>query len=106
MRGTTESKWGQETDPQGRDLQALDRPDELYAAADYPTPSEAGQDLPEWAAADRKIEQTDLVLWHTVGMQHVVRGEDWLVMPVLWHSFELRPFDFFAGNPALDLPKR
>ncbi len=75
MRGTTESKWGQETDPQSRDLQALDRPDELYAAGDYPTLSEAGQGFPEWTAADRKIEQTDLVLWHTVGMQHVVRGE-------------------------------
>tara|TARA_R110002049_G_scaffold5362_1_gene37356 strand:+ start:8072 stop:8191 length:120 start_codon:yes stop_codon:yes gene_type:complete len=38
-------------------------------------------------------------------MQHMVRAEDWPVMPVLWHSFELRPFDFFNGNPALDIPK-
>jgi Cu2+-containing amine oxidase len=27
-------------------------------------------------------------------------------VPVMWHSFELRPFDFFDRNPALDLPKR
>jgi primary-amine oxidase len=37
-------------------------------------------------------------------MHHVVRAEDWPVMPVLWHDFEIRPFDFFARNPALDLP--
>jgi primary-amine oxidase len=50
--------------------------------------------------------QTDVVLWHTIGMHHVVRAEDWPVMPVVWHSFELRPFDFFDRNPAIDLPKR
>jgi primary-amine oxidase len=24
---------------------------------------------------------------------------DWPVMPVVWHGFEIRPFDFFAGQP-------
>jgi len=35
----------------------------------------------------------------------VTRPEDWPVMPTAWHGFELRPFDFFAHNPAVDLPK-
>jgi primary-amine oxidase len=82
------------------------RADERYAAGMHPTLSEPGQGLPAWTKDDRPIENTDLVLWHTIGMHHVVRGEDWPVMPVMWHSFELRPFDFFDGNPALDLPER
>jgi primary-amine oxidase len=80
--------------------------DELYAAGDYPTQSKGGDGLPAWTAADRPIENTDLVAWYTVGMHHVVRAEDWPVMPVVWHDFEIRPFDFFARNPALDLPQR
>lgn len=80
------------------------RPGELFAAGDYPTQSRGGDGLPAWTAADRPIVATDIVAWYTVGMHHVVRAEDWPVMPVVWHTFELRPFDFFAGNPALDLP--
>ena len=82
------------------------RPEERYAAGDYPTLSTPGQGLPAWTKANRRIEQTDVVLWYTIGMHHMVRAEDWPVMPVLWHSFELRPFDFFDRNPALDLPRR
>jgi primary-amine oxidase len=82
------------------------RADERYAAGDYPTLSTAGQGLPAWTKGNRSIERGDLVLWYTIGMHHVVRAEDWPVMPVLWHSFELRPFDFFDRNPALDLPQR
>jgi primary-amine oxidase len=80
------------------------RAEEVYAAGDYPTQSRGGDGLPAWTASDRPIENTDLVAWYTVGMHHVVRAEDWPVMPVVWHEFELRPFDFFARNPALDLP--
>jgi primary-amine oxidase len=81
------------------------RYDERYAAGDYPTLSTAGQGLPAWTKENRSIQQTDVVLWYTIGMHHMVRAEDWPVMPVLWHSFELRPFDFFDRNPALDLPR-
>ncbi|NNE78611.1 MAG: tyramine oxidase, partial [Pricia sp.] len=78
---------------------------ERFAVGDFPTLSLPGQGLPDWTNANRSIENTDVVLWYTIGMHHMVRAEDWPVMPVLWHSFELRPFDFFNGNPALDLPK-
>jgi Cu2+-containing amine oxidase len=26
----------------------------------------------------------------------------WRVMPMVWHSFRLRPNDFFHRNPAVD----
>ena len=80
------------------------RDDERWAAGDHPTLSARGFGLPLWTAQDRSIADTDVVLWHTIGMHHLVRAEDWPVMPVTWRSFELRPFDFFDRNPALDLP--
>ncbi len=80
-------------------------PEELFAAGDYPTVSTAGDGLPKWTAANRAIANTDVVVWLTMGFHHVPRPEDYPVMPVAWHSFEIRPVGFFARNPAIDLPK-
>jgi len=79
--------------------------DELFAAGDYPTVSTAGDGLPRWTSANRRIANTDVVAWLTLGFHHVPRPEDWPIMPVSWHSFELRPIGFFARNPAIDLPR-
>ncbi|MGH7468304.1 MAG: hypothetical protein ACRENP_09995 [Longimicrobiales bacterium] len=77
------------------------RANERYAAGLYPTLSQPGAGLPKWTSANRPIADTDIVLWYTMGMNHIVRAEDWPVMPVSTMSFELRPFDFFHRNPAL-----
>lgn len=82
------------------------RDDERYAAGDYPNQSKGGGGLPAWTKADRKIENTDIVLWYTMGFHHVPHSEDWPVMPTMWHEFELHPFNFFSRNAALDLPKQ
>ena len=79
------------------------RPDELYAAGLYPLQKQGGG-LPTWTAADRKIADTDIVVWYTVGFHHVPRAEDWPVMPTTWQQVEVRPFDFFDRSPAIDLP--
>lgn len=78
---------------------------ELYASGDYPTVSTAGDGLPRWTGANRPIANTDVVAWVTMGFHHIPRPEDWPLMPVAKHSFEIRPVGFFARNPAIDLPK-
>ena len=67
-------------------------------------PEPGGGGLPAYAAADRDIDGQDIVLWHTFGPTHVVRLEDWPVMPVARTGFMLRPTGFFDRNPTLDVP--
>jgi primary-amine oxidase len=78
-------------------------PDEMFATGDYPNQSAGGAGLPAYAAADRSLVDADLVVWHTFGVTHVVRPEDWPVMPVNSVGFRLVPSGFFVGNPALDV---
>jgi primary-amine oxidase len=80
------------------------RPDELYAAGVYPIQSKGDDGLAAWTKANRPIENTDIVAWYTMGFHHVPRAEDWPVMPVMWHDFVIRPFDFFPQNPVMTLP--
>jgi len=79
-------------------------PEELYAAGDYPAQSKAGDGLPAFAAQDRPLEATDVVLWYTIGVNHIVRPEDFPVSPVHNAGFMMRPWGFFDTNPALDVP--
>ena len=78
-------------------------PDELHAPGQYISQNEGGPGLPEWIQKDRNLVDTDVVLWHTVGVLHLPRPEDFPVMPVEYTGFMLKPFGFFERNPALDL---
>lgn len=78
-------------------------PDERRPAGDYPNQHPGGDGLPRWTAADRSLVDTDVVVWHTFGVTHIPRPEDWPVMPVERCGFLLVPVGFFDTNPALDV---
>jgi primary-amine oxidase len=80
-------------------------PRERYAAGDYPNQHGSPGGLLEYQKADRPLENEDLVVWYSFGAHHVVRPEDWPVMPASSIGFTLKPVGFFDGNPALDLPR-
>ena len=73
-------------------------------AGDHPNMDKSGNGLASWSAANRPVEDTDVVLWHTLGVTHIPRSEDWPVMPNEVARFMLLPANFFDRSPALDVP--
>jgi primary-amine oxidase len=80
------------------------QPEEEYAAGAYVNGSPPGEGLPKWTSANRGIEDTDVVLWYTLGVTHVPRPEEWPLMPVHRAGFKLVPAGFFPRNPAYSQP--
>jgi primary-amine oxidase len=80
------------------------RGDERRAGGEYPNQHSGGDGLPRWTSADRSITDTDVVVWHTFGVTHIPRPEDYPVTPVESTGFTLAPVGFFDRNPALDVP--
>lgn len=89
----TKQLWGTAYDPSQR-----------YAAGQYVAQNPGGDGLPAYTAGNRSLVDSDLVVWYTMGAHHIVRPEDWPVMPASKVSVHLKPFGFFDGNPMLDLP--
>jgi len=80
-------------------------PSELYPAGDFVNLHPGGAGLPAWTSANRNVDSTDIVLWHTFGLTHFPRIEDWPIMPVDTCGFVLKPHGFFGANPAMDIPE-
>jgi len=78
--------------------------DQRYPAGDLVNQNPGGAGLPAWVQADRPVDGEDIVVWHTFGLTHFPRPEDWPVMPVDYTGFVLKPAGFFDRNPALDVP--
>jgi primary-amine oxidase len=78
--------------------------DERYPTGDFVNQHAGGAGLPAYVAQDRNIDGEDIVLWHTFGLTHYPRVEDWPIMPVDTAGFRLRPDGFFDRSPVLDVP--
>lgn len=85
-----------------------DDDDQLHPAGRHvpQTSGEPSQGIPAWIAADPagSLDNTDVVVWHTFGLTHFPAPEDYPVMPAEPMTVLLRPRNFFAQNPALDVP--
>ena len=79
-------------------------PAERYAAGDFVNQHPGGGGIPQFIAGDEPLVGEDVVLWHTFGLTHFPRNEDWPVMPMDYAKFTLKPYNFFERNPTLNVP--
>ncbi|KZT55201.1 hypothetical protein CALCODRAFT_518892 [Calocera cornea HHB12733] len=78
---------------------------ELYAAGEFTNQSKKGTGLEVWSERKDNVENEDVVFWHTFGLTHNPRPEDFPVMPVERLMVSMRPNGFFDKSPALDVPR-
>ena len=81
------------------------RPGRTVRHRRLPQPGAGGAGLPAFATR-ANLTDTDVVLWFTFGTNHVVRPEDWPVMPVHPIGFRLsRPASSPATRPSTTQPR-
>jgi primary-amine oxidase len=78
---------------------------ERYPAGEFVNQSTGDDGVETWTAADRPIENTDVVIWHSFGVHHLPRPEDHPVQSCVMCGFTLSPSGFFDQNPVIDLPR-
>ncbi|MGL1920062.1 MAG: hypothetical protein OCD03_03475 [Hyphomicrobiales bacterium] len=76
---------------------------ELYSAGDYPNQSHGGEGIVQYVTDKQDIDNQDIVLWPTLGFDHIPRVEDWPIMPTMFMQISIRPFNFFDQNPTMDV---
>lgn len=77
--------------------------DKRYAGGKFAFASDGSDTLATWVKKNRSIKNKDVVTWYTIGFHHVPHTEDWPVMSGHQVGIELRPFNFFASNPAMGI---
>ncbi|TPX38234.1 primary-amine oxidase [Synchytrium microbalum] len=78
---------------------------ERFPTGEYPNQNPGGKDgIQVWTKRDASLENTNIVIWHTFGLVHLPKPEDWPIMPVELCGFTVKPHGFFSGTPTLDIP--
>lgn len=79
------------------------RTGEQFPAGEFPTQSMTPSGVTEWTKKDESLVQKQLVLWHSFGIVHLPRTEDFPIMPCESTGFIFKPDCFSDGNPGLDV---
>jgi primary-amine oxidase len=79
-------------------------PTERYPSGELVNQNDGFGTIDRWIERDADIDGQDIVVWHTFGLTHFPRTEDWPIMPVDSTGFSLVPHGFFDQNPTLDVP--
>ncbi|KAG5660901.1 hypothetical protein KAF25_002544 [Fusarium avenaceum] len=79
--------------------------DELWASGEFTNQSREDTGLAIWSNRAENVKNENVVLWHSFGVTHVTRPEDFPVMPVEKFVMSLKPASFFEFNPSNDVPR-
>jgi primary-amine oxidase len=79
-------------------------PSERFPSGELVNQNDGYGTIDSWIENDRDIDGQDIVLWHSFGLTHFPRTEDWPIMPVDTAGFSFVPHGFFDRNPTLDVP--
>lgn len=78
---------------------------ERFPAGEYVFNANKCTGLTEWTKKEKSLlGGADPVIWYSFGATHIVRPEDFPVMPCEVCSFALKPSSFFTRNPGTNLP--
>lgn len=79
-------------------------PSERFPSGELVNQNDGFGTIDRWVERNENIDNQDIVLWHTFGLTHFPRTEDWPIMPVDKTGFSFVPHGFFDQNPTLDVP--
>lgn len=83
--------------------------DQQFPSGDYGNQSTGDNQptLKHWTSENKSLIDQNIVLWHSFGVTHIPRLEEFPIMNVHHiRGFKLQPSGFLDENPCLDIPTR